>query len=156
MCCVLYQNKVWRENSGKRKAHKHKSFWLVTPPVTGGVSRPGGQGSKFYVLSSEPKKHIFFLSGHPTARTGDRGDRKKFYVQEFYEPFLHPKKAPQSGPYVTDFRFGKRGLLEKGSFQKSLAILENLEILENPQTLENRGEFDHFLEILANREGFRF
>ena len=22
-------------NSGKKKAHKHKSFWPVTPPVTG-------------------------------------------------------------------------------------------------------------------------
>ena len=35
--------------------------------------------------------------------------------------------------------FGRRGLLEKGSFRKvhSLEILETLEILENPQTVEN-------------------
>ena len=43
--------------------------------------------------------------------------------------------------------FGKRGVLEKGSFQKSpcLEILESFEILailENPQTLENTGESD--------------
>ena len=54
--------------------------------------------------------------------------------------------------------FGKRGLLEKGSSQKSpnfLEILENLEILEilkNPQAVENEGESDHFLETLANLE----
>ena len=58
--------------------------------------------------------------------------------------------APQVG-------FGKRGLLEKGSFRKVhfLEILENLEILEileNPQALENKGEADHFLEILENVE----
>ena len=55
------------------------------------------------------------------------------------------------------FGFGKRGLLEKGSFQKSpiLEILENLEILEileNPRTVENKGESDHFLEIQENLE----
>ena len=53
------------------------------------------------------------------------------------------------------FRFGKRGLLEKGSFQKSpnfLEILENLEILEKLQTVENKGDSDHFLEILENLE----
>ena len=47
----------------------------------------------------------------------------------------------------------KRGLLEKRSFQKNPfpEILENLEIqeiLENPQIVENKGEADHFLEIL--------
>ena len=46
--------------------------------------------------------------------------------------------------------FRKRGLLERGSYQKSpfLKILENSEILENPQTVENKGGSDHFLEIL--------
>ena len=49
---------------------------------------------------------------------------------------------------------GKRGLLEKGSLQKSpfsrdsREFREILEILENPQTVENKGESDHFLEIL--------
>ena len=53
--------------SGKKKAHKHKYFWPVTPPASGGVSRPGGQGSKFYVLSSEPKEHKSFC---PDTRQG--------------------------------------------------------------------------------------
>ena len=45
--------------------------------------------------------------------------------------------------------FGKGVLSEEPSF---LEILENLEILQNPQTLENKGESDHFLEILDNSE----
>ena len=58
---------------------------------------------------------------------------------------------------TTLFGFGKRGLLEKGSFQKVhfLEILENLEILEiweNAQTVENKGESGHFLGILENLE----
>ena len=57
------------------------------------------------------------------------------------------------------FRFGKRGLLEKGSFQKSPFSRDSrdfryLEILENPQTVENKGESEHFLEILENLEIF--
>ena len=71
------------------------------------------------------------------------------------DPTQHPttcQKPPETDRSVGSF--GKRGLLEKGSFQKTinfLEILENLEIveiLENPQTLENKGESDHFLEIL--------
>ena len=31
------------------------------------------------------------MSGYPTGRTGDRGDRKEFYVQKFYVPFLLPR-----------------------------------------------------------------
>ena len=36
--CIFYIQK-----SGKKKAHKHKSFWPVTPPVTGVLptGRPG-------------------------------------------------------------------------------------------------------------------
>ena len=41
--------------------------------------------------------------------------------------------------------FGKRGLLEKGSFQRS-------PFSRDAQTLENTGESDHFLEILENLE----
>ena len=47
--------------------------------------------------------------------------------------------------------FGRRGLLQKGSLQKS-RFSEIQEILENPQTVENKGESDHFLEILENLE----
>ena len=45
-------------------------------------------------------------------------------------------------------RFGKRGLFRRVHF---LEILENFEILEKPpQTVENKGESDHFQEILGN------
>ena len=61
-----------------------------------------------------------------------------------------PKRMRQGLLGDTLIGFGKRGLLEKGSFGKGvfLEILENLEILESPQTLENKRESDHFLEIL--------
>ena len=53
--------------------------------------------------------------------------------------------------------FGKRGLLEKGSFQRSPFSRDSSEFRESrdfrePQTLENKGESDHFLEILENLE----
>ena len=50
--------------------------------------------------------------------------------------------------------FGKRGLLEKGSFQKSpfSRVLENLEILESLQIAENKGESDYLLQKLENLE----
>ena len=53
--------------------------------------------------------------------------------------------------------FGKRGLLERGSFLKNpfrefLAHLKILEILENFQIVENKGESGHLLEILENQE----
>ena len=46
-----------------------------------------------------------------------------------------------------------KGFLEKGSFRKVhfLDDLEDSEIVaipENPQTVENKGESDHFLEIM--------
>ena len=54
----------------------------------------------------------------------------------------------------TETRVRKKGVLEKGSFQKSrvLEILENLEILEILEIVESEGESDHFLEILENLE----
>ena len=46
------------------KAHKRKYFWPLSPPVRGGgVSQPGGHGSKIYGRSSEPKEHNFFCRG---------------------------------------------------------------------------------------------
>ena len=50
------------------------------------------------------------------------------------------------------FGFGKRGLLEKGSCQKSPFSRDSREFrekIENPQTVGNKGD-DHFLEILEN------
>ena len=43
--------------------------------------------------------------------------------------------------------FWKSGLVKKVHF---LEIQENLEILEKPPTVENKGESDHFLEILED------
>ena len=62
------------------------------------------------------------------------------------------------GWIVQDLGFGKGGLLKRGLFRK-VHFLENLEIkeiLENPSTVENKGESDHFLEILENLEIYRF
>ena len=54
--------------------------------------------------------------------------------------------CPQSG--LEEGVFWKRGLFRKVHFLEILETLEILEILENPQTVENKGEPDHFLEIL--------
>ena len=58
--------------------------------------------------------------------------------------------------------FGKRGLLEKGSFHKNPSSRNFVEILEKPQTLENTGASDHFfrdsrnLEVLSDGVRVRF
>ena len=46
--------------------------------------------------------------------------------------------------------FWKRGLFKSVHFLEILETLENLEILETPQNVDNKGESDHFLEILEN------
>ena len=33
---------------------------------------------------------MFFLSGYPTGKAGDRGDRTEFHVVKFYVSFLLP------------------------------------------------------------------
>ena len=62
-----------------------------------GVSRPGGQGSKVYVLCAEPKEYKHFRPGtrpggfgYPAGRIGDRGDREIVCVPNVYVPFLAP------------------------------------------------------------------
>ena len=79
--------------SGKKKAHKHKSFWPVTPSGDRGVFRPGGQGSKFYVLSSELKEQKSFC---PDTRPGGpvTGATGKSFMCKSYVPFLLPKFGP--------------------------------------------------------------
>ena len=61
----------------QEKAHKHKSFWPVTPPVTGGSPDREARGQSFMCYPRSPSNIIFF-SGYPTGRTGDWGGRKKF------------------------------------------------------------------------------
>ena len=48
----------------------------------------------------------------------------------------------------------EKGVARKAHFLKILEKfnVEILEVLENPQTLENKGDSDHFLEILENLE----
>ena len=41
-----------------------------------------------------PRNIKLFLSGYPTGKTGDRGDRKDFYVKKFCVPFLFPNFKP--------------------------------------------------------------
>ena len=58
---------------------------------------------------------------------------------------------------VQSLGFGKRGLLEKGSFQKSPFSRDSREFRDSGDSREppdcgKQGEFDHFLEILENLE----
>ena len=91
--------------SGKEKAHKHKQNFPVTARVGGGglptgwpgVSRPGGQGSKVYVLCAEPKEH---KHSRPCTRPGGSDTRPRgsvtgvtgqtVYVPNVYVPFPAP------------------------------------------------------------------
>ena len=47
------------------------------------------------VAGRADRKHTFLLSGYPTGKTGDRGDRTELYVRKFYVPFLRPTIGPQ-------------------------------------------------------------
>ena len=69
------------------KAHKHKSFWPVTPPVMGSFAAgcPGGK-VLCTVLGARGIKAI--LLAFPVGRIGDRGDDQEFYVKTIYVPFL--------------------------------------------------------------------
>ena len=98
-CRVVVLTKGARQSkkSGKKKAHKHKSFWLVTPPVTGGSPDWEAMGSKFYVLSSEPKEHKSFCpdtrpGGPVTGATG-----KSFMCKSFMCLSVAARGAEQEG-----------------------------------------------------------
>ena len=69
--------------SGKQKAHKHKYFWLVT--VRWGSLPVGCAAVKDLcaITIFGPKEHKYFLSGYPTRKTGDWGDRTEFMCQSF-------------------------------------------------------------------------
>ena len=55
--------------SGKKKAHKHKSFWPVTPPVTGGSPDREARGQSFMCYPRNPRNINLFV------RIPDREDR---------------------------------------------------------------------------------
>ena len=106
-------------------------------PGCGGVSRLGVQGSKIYVLSSEPKDHTSLCLGTrpgrpvtwvPTGKTGDRGERTEFYVLKFYVPFLLPRSAGYVHIFETGYPWkgqisliggGCYTVVSKRKFQKS-------------------------------------
>ena len=63
------------------------------------------------------------------------------------------RHATKRGLVLVTFGFRKRGLLEKGSFQKSPFSRDCREfrdsgVPENPQTVEKKGDSDHVLENL--------
>ena len=55
--------------SGKKKGHKHKSFWPVTPPVTGGPPDREARGQRFMCYPRNPRNINLFV------RIPDREDR---------------------------------------------------------------------------------
>ena len=55
--------------SGKKKAHKHKSFWPVTPPVTRGSPDREARGQSFMYYPRNPRNINLFV------RIPDREDR---------------------------------------------------------------------------------
>ena len=57
-------------NIQERKRHVNINLLAGDPSGDRGVSRPGGQGSKFYVLSSESKEHKYPTGGPVTGATG--------------------------------------------------------------------------------------
>ena len=54
---------------GKKKAHKHKSFWPVTPPVTGDSPDREARGQSFMYYPRNPRNINLFV------RIPDREDR---------------------------------------------------------------------------------
>ena len=45
----------WEGVSGKKKAHEHKSFCPVTPPVTGGSPDREARGQRFMCYPRKPR-----------------------------------------------------------------------------------------------------
>ena len=108
----------------------------MTPPRDRGVSRPGGQGSKFYVLCSEPKEHKSFgldtrPGGPVTEVTG-----QSFMCQSFMCLFCSLLKRKEKMPTK-----------EQGFFYRTLKVLgkegekrtkKPKEILESKKTQQSK------------------
>ena len=68
--CKTWENKsLLAPISGKKKAHKHKSFWPVTPPVTRGSPDREARGQSFMCYPRNPRNINLFV------RIPDREDR---------------------------------------------------------------------------------
>ena len=66
---IMGKWKSWTSCSPKKKAHKHKSFWPVTPPVTGGSPDGKARGQSFMCYPRNPRNINLFV------RVPDREDR---------------------------------------------------------------------------------
>ena len=93
------------------------------------------QENKDYSLGPEIGR-----SGEALPDNGDGGRTVRSLPRKFV--FLGFESDSETGV------FWKRGLFSKVHFLEILENFEVLEILESPQTLENKGESNHFLEIL--------
>ena len=71
-------------DSQERKRHININIFVAGDPSGDrGVSRPGGQGSKFYVLSSEPKEHKSFCTDTRPGRPVTGVTSQSFMCQSF-------------------------------------------------------------------------
>ena len=78
--------------SGKKKAHKHKSFWPVTPPVTGGSPDREARGQSFMYYPRNPRNINLFV------RIPDREDRwPRWPDRVLCAKVLRAFSAPYSG-----------------------------------------------------------
>ena len=53
-------NRAFKQNSGKKKAHKHQSFWPVTPPMRGESPGQVSRGQRFMCYHRNPRNTEFF------------------------------------------------------------------------------------------------
>ena len=64
---TLLSVRLSTSDSGKKKAHKHKSFWPVTPPVTGRSPDREARGQSFMCCPRNPRN---IKSFRPDTRPG--------------------------------------------------------------------------------------
>ena len=82
-----------------------------------------------------------------------KGKRRKIHIhQRAFKVFVGDPRSRAALMYrfgLLLIVFGKGVFWTRGLFRK-VHVLEILEILESPQIVEDKGESDHFLEILEN------
>ena len=102
--------------SGKEKAHKHKSFWPVTPPVTGGSPDWEARGQSFMCYPRNPRNISLFV------RIPDREDRRPGWPEKVLcrggPKGVSTKGVSMQRPNFPYFR-AFYTVVSKGNFQKS-------------------------------------
>ena len=121
-------------------------------------SRPCLETSPHSILRTPFAGHCLgaLLGGKPCPAELSEGVNRVFRTLSGDSP-LPILQTPSAGHCLDSHGFiwfGKRGLLEKGSFQKNPFSRDSREFRDSrePQTVENKGEADYFLEILENPE----